>query len=219
MDFEISYRNRLNILLILLCCLLQNCHQELTDEIVIYSNDFSDEDIEGIENAMLNTFDGNKVLGFYNNGELKWNFQELPDHKAVRITLDIFLHDSWDGNLSLPSGPDIWYLNVDNEAIINTTFSTSPCNPRYCLFQSYPENYPSNLNPKTGSLSSDFLGRCHMQDELGYTSRYVITKVVPHKSDYIEITMGDILVQENSDNPLCDESWSLNGITISVLHE
>ena len=38
-----------------------------------------------------------------------------------------------------------------------TTFSNSPCWPDYCLRQSYPENYPFENNPKTGSFKTDLV--------------------------------------------------------------
>ena len=41
-----------------------------------------------------------------------------------------------------------------------TTFSNSPCFSNYCLRQSYPEVYPFENNPKTGSFKTNMPKIC-----------------------------------------------------------
>ncbi|MFD2034399.1 hypothetical protein ACFSKL_06330 [Belliella marina] len=194
-----------------------SCQQEISQEIIVYENDFSEGNTTGIENANLENFVNIPVLGFYNNEELILNLSELPSHKALRITVDILLHDSWDGNVPSPGGPDIWYMKLDNQEIMNTTFSNSPCTSTYCLMQSFPGEFPNQANPKTGAFNGNLPGRCQHNGVLGYTSRYIISKAIPHNASTATITLGDILVQENAANPICDESWSLNRIVVSTL--
>lgn len=210
-------QTRFTLTLIFLFLSLVSCQQEVSQEIIVYSNDFSEGNINRIENARLQNFESFPVLGYYNNEEIIFSLEELPSHKALSITVDILLHDSWDGNVSLPGGPDLWYLHLDNQEIIHTTFSNSLCTSRFCLFQSFPGDYPNHVNPKTGVFNSNLPGRCQYIGELGYTSRYIITKSVPHKSKVAKITLGDLLVQDNAREPLCDESWSLNRIIVSIV--
>ncbi|GAB3647334.1 hypothetical protein GCM10028791_09140 [Echinicola sediminis] len=208
---------KLVVVVVLLC--FQACNQEFSDEIVIYENDFSDGNLENVENGILSTFENDNVLGFYNNGEVKFFLPELPKHNAIRVTLDVYLHDTWDGNFPEPGGPDIWYMMVDDQQVINTTFSNSICNPRYCLYQSFPDAYPNHLNPKTGVINGNLPGRCSKKNEMGFTSRYIITKIIPHKSQHVMLKIGDRLVQDNTGDPMCDESWSLNGISVSTIEK
>ena len=41
-----------------------------------------------------------------------------------------------------------------------TTFSNSPCWPNYCLRQSYPNVYPYENNPTTGSFKVGLDAKC-----------------------------------------------------------
>ena len=47
--------------------------------------------------------------------------------------------------------PDMDLFMDSNSDVFETTFSNSPCWPNYCLQQSYPDNFPSNNNPRIGS--------------------------------------------------------------------
>lgn len=194
-----------------------SCENTLLEEVLVYQNDFSDMDVANIDNALLNKFQNKSVLGPYNASEVAIRIPNLPSHNTVRVSVDILIHDSWDGNSDDVGGPDIWYMQLDGAEVIRTTFSNSPCNSLYCLYQSYPENYPRFLDPKTEAENTQLPGRCQYAGIPSWTTHYRITKLIAHSSSQLAILLGDELKQTNTPNPLCDESWSIANIEVSTL--
>ncbi|MDN3669231.1 hypothetical protein QWY93_07815 [Echinicola jeungdonensis] len=194
------------------------CQEDsLVNDILVYENDFSGQDLTQIENGKLHVFNEDTVLGNYNNEEVLLQLEGLPRHNIVRVNIDLLVHDSWDGNLKGLGGPDKWYMKLDNMEIINTTFSNSICSYSYCLYQSYPDNYGRHYDPKTGAININLPGLCQYNSESNWTSLYKISKLVYHHGSNLEIILGDQLIQENAENPICDESWSLAKIEVSTL--
>ena len=94
--------------------------------------------------------------------------------------------DHWDGNLngfSENDKPDKWVMEFkpnmqlykDSSDHFTTTFSNSPCWSNYCLRQSYPEVYPFDNNPKTGSFKTNMSEIC-TNSFLGIKRRYIKLK-------------------------------------------
>jgi hypothetical protein len=197
---------------------LTSCVDTLESEQVIYDNDFSDLDLAGFENARLFIFQKDTVVGFYHNEEIAVNLDNLPNHNLLKITLDILIHDSWDGNpVDGVGGADFWFFGVDNQEVFRTTFSNTPCVSTYCLRQSYPSTYFRQNAPKTGATSTNMPGRCLFDGTEGYTTRYSISQIVEHTNSKVRIHMNSELVQTNSPNPICDESWSLASVKVEAL--
>lgn len=203
---------------IILFFALISCEDRLMERVSVYSEDFSQSDSNSrISNAKWHEFNGDTVLGWFHNEEITLDLKDLPEHNTVEVTVEVLLHDSWDGNADNAGGPDFWYLHLDGEEIINATFSNSPCGSNYCLYQSFPENYPRAFDPKTGALEIDLPGRCQYKGVAGWTSKYRITRLVKHNNQNLLLQIGDRLKQENSPIPQCDESWSLSKLEISTL--
>jgi hypothetical protein len=198
---------------------LSSCQEDrLESQELVYSNNFSTLDLAGIENAKLFVFQGDTLLGFFNNEETIVRINELPGHNVVKIDVEILIHDSWDGNVDDGfNGPDFWYMKVDAQEVFRTTFSNSPCASTFCLRQSFPDNFQRQHSPKTGAIQTNLPGLCIFGALNNYTSRYRITKLVPHTAGNITITFGDELFQFENPNPICDESWSINKIEVSTL--
>ena len=212
-----------NILLLLLFLAMFSCKKEVKTELEIYSNDFESGNLVNMTGGILELYNGSHVLGRYNNASFELNLQNLPKHQLVEISFDLYIHDSWDGNLSGDfgrNGPDIWKLLVDGDSYINTTFSNSDCGTDiFCNPQSYPSNYiNNNNNPKSGATDKLLPGVCHRATEIGGTTLYKIRKVVNHTANSISIKCLDQLVQTNSDDPKCDESWSVDNIKVNAIN-
>lgn len=204
-------------LLITYLVVFTSCEHTLLEEVLVYQNDFSTMDVTNIESARLDEFQGRPVLGPYNLAEVEVTIPNLPSHNTVRVSVDILIHDSWDGNSDDVGGPDFWYMLLDGADVFRTTFSNSPCTSSYCLYQSYPERFPRFMDPKTGALNTKLPGRCQYKDVPGWTSLYRITKLISHSSSQLVILLGDELKQTNARNPICDESWSIANIEVSTL--
>jgi hypothetical protein len=208
------------ILFALLCFV--SCAKSTESEVQVYSNDFEDKNLSGIDGGVITLYHGTNVLGTYNSGGFKLKINGLPTHNLVDISFDLYIHDSWDGNQQAGNyliGPDIWQLSVDNKSYINTTFSNGDCLPgNFCPPQSYPANYPNNNNnPKTAALNTLLPGACSLSTSTTGSTLYKIHKRISHTDTGILIECIDKLVQKNVDNPKCDESWSVDNMHIKVL--
>ena len=104
-----------------------------------------------------------------------------------------------------------------------TTFSNAPCFSDYCLRQSYPQNYPFEKNPKTGSFKTDLDRKCDNNFFGGKTSLYKIEKSFRSNGDAVVIRFYDELYQPNAIDKdgivqsKCDESWSLDNLKVRVI--
>lgn len=198
---------------------ISSCTDTLESSKIVYDNDFSDMNLAGFENGKLFVFQNDTVAGYYHNDEVSLNLENLPSHNMLKITTEILIHDSWDGNPDDGmSGPDYWFFGVDNAEVFRTTFSNSPCESTYCLHQSYPNTYFRQNVPKSGSVQTNLPGLCIFGAFSNYTTRYSISKIIEHTSTRVGIYWNSELRQEGNPDPVCDESWSLAKVTVEVLN-
>jgi hypothetical protein len=210
------YASRIFIFALLF--LILSCKDKVRKETIVYANDFDSASLVNIENGIITTYNGSSVLGRYNNGYFNVKLNDLPKHDLITITFDLYIHDNWDGNKTTPDGPDIWQMSVDDKIYINATFSNTNCPAGYfCSPQSYPFNYPNNYNnPKTGAYRTDLPGVCGIVGPNG-TTQYKIEKTFVHTGNNLVLRCLDKLVQTNSTDPKCDESWSVDNISIKAI--
>ncbi|EKB48347.1 hypothetical protein [Cecembia lonarensis] len=195
-----------------------SCQDRLESQQVIYSNNFGQLDLRNFENGRLFIFLGDTLLGFYNNEEVSVTIPDLPGHNVLKVEIELWVHDSWDGNPDDGvNGPDFWYMKIDEEEVFRTTFSNTPCMPTFCLRQSYPQDYFRQNNPKAGAIQTNLPGLCLFGAFQNYTTRYRVSRMIPHNTGSVKITLGDELLQTNSPNPLCDESWSVGKIEVTTM--
>lgn len=201
-----------------LLILLSSCKDKLSKETVVYTNSFDNNNLTNIDNGVISLYNGSLVLGQYNNSGFIITVNNLPKHDLITISFDLFIHGSWDGNKQAPDGPDIWQMSVNKNTYINTTFSNLACQPNnFCSPQAYPFNYPNNYNnPKTGAYRTDLPGVCNNEGP-GGTTQYKITKTFTHSNSVLTLQCLDKLVQTNSTDPKCDESWSVDNINIKAI--
>lgn len=217
MDFNSWSRFRNPLVLFSLFLIFASCTDTLESSEVVYFNNFSKLDLKGFENGKLFVFERDTVAGFYHNDEVSLSVEELPPHNLLKVTLDILIHDSWDGNPDNGiDGPDFWYFGLDNKEVFRTTFSNSPCESTFCLYQSYPDNYFKQNVPKSGAIRTNQPGLCLFGAFENYTTRYSISKIVEHQNNSVRIHMNSDLISQSPD-AVCDESWSLASITVEAL--
>lgn len=212
--------------ILLLFC---SCSEEFESSEIVFQNDFESEDLNQIEGAIINSFNSSKVIGFYNNGGFVVNLNSLPEHDYLAVSMDLYIHDSWDGNKIGVDGPDFWSIQLDDwekyesdlaqNLQFKTTFSNTVCNSSLCLLQSFP-NYYNSLNstndPKAGAQPDVLPGRCLLRDSQG-TYLYKIEVLFPHNEDRGKLRVIDRLTQTNTNDPLCDESWSVDNMIIRAI--
>ena len=106
------------------------CKTHVSNEVVVYSNDFENGDLSKVTNGIITQYNGSAVLGQYNckaanKGYFNVSLQNLPKHDLITISFDLYIHDSWDGNKPAPDGPDIWQMLVDGNKYVYAT-NTNP---------------------------------------------------------------------------------------------
>jgi len=214
-----------------LCALLfTGCADKIvTAEIDVYFNDFENNDYTGISGVYISDFNGSKVMGNFNNSGFELSLQDIPEHNYIQISFDLYIHDSWDGNSNElnPSeiDHDAWIMEFDpdeklkvtEKIYFETTFSNGLCIPGFCYNQSYPHFFPFPNEARQEAIRENLPGLCLWKTSPTGTSRYKIVKVYPHNRNASVIRFYDRLIQTNSFDPKCDESWSLDNLKITVL--
>lgn len=205
----------------------------LESDIVIYENDFEN-DTQNINSKLygniISNYNYTNVIGPYNNDGFSLHINEIDESDLIFISFDLYIHGTWDGNFNgfkaIEDKPDKWILKIGNDLDLNsqttlfqTTFSNSVCFPNYCLRQSYPNLYPFENIPKTGSIETNLPPIC---DGFwgGKTTLYKIEKTFRHKGNALVLRFYDELFQPNAIDDFgnnvqkCDESWSIDNLVI-----
>lgn len=215
----------LSVLFILTC---YSCNEELPQEIEVYQNDFNTGDYTGIDSVYISEFDGSPVMGNFNNSGFSLKLNNLPEHEYIRVTFDLYIHDSWEGNTNHSNTDkedhDAWIMEFDPDKNIKpadkiyfeTTFSNGLCIPGWCFSQSYPNEFPFHQEARTEASTRTLEGRCLWASSPIGTSIYRIDRIFPHTNKTTVIAFYDRLKTADSFDPICDESWSLDNLNISV---
>ena len=228
--------SKFNLILISFALILNSCsYPEMIRDELVYDNDFEDNDMSNIDGGGITYFNDTNVIGNFNNDGFTLHLSDVGDHDYIFISFDLYIHGSWDGNLNgfeNNDKPDRWVLeykpgmdlfkdsSVDR---FETTFSNSPCFSNYCLKQSYPEKYPFENNPKTGSFETNIVEICENNFFGGKTSLYKIEKNFSSSGKAIILRFYDELYQPNAidkdgiPQQKCDESWSIDNLKIRVV--
>ena len=166
-------------------------------------------------------------MGMYNNDGFDLTLEDLPEHDFIHVYFDLYIHDTWEGNANMRGdenlGPDLWIMEFDRDEKINpgdkqkfvTTFSNGLCTHNWCFTQSYPNEFPFMNDARLGA-NNDLIGRCLWQGSQNGTSVYRIDRIFPHDRTNTTISFYDLLIQEKDFSPICDESWSLDNLSVSV---
>jgi len=220
----------------LLLLIIFSCqYPELIRDDLVYENDFESKNLDFIDGGGITFFNNTNVIGNFNNDSFTIHLTDVGSHDYVFISFDLYIHGSWDGNFNGFSNgdkPDLWKLDFQPDMSLHqestsnsftTTFSNSPCWPDYCLRQSFPEAYPFENNPNTGSFKTGMPVVCDSNFFGGKTSLYKIEKTFKSSGNAVIFKFSDKLYQPNAiDNDgipqqKCDESWSLDNLKIRVI--
>lgn len=218
-----------SIILLFTVLLISSCTEDsLPTEISFYHYDF-ETDYTNIDSVYVSEFNGSKVLGPFNNSGFSVHWAALPDHEYIKLSYDLYIHDSWEGNTNnINNGQpdhDAWMIEFDphlntkvhEKIYFETSFSNGLCEPGFCFSQSFPNQFPFANNAKEGALSKKLKGRCLYKDSPIGTTLYRMNQVFPHKKREVVIAFYDKLKQKNPFPHLCEESWSLDNLSISLI--
>lgn len=118
---------------------------------------------------------GRKMLGPFTTNKLTLKLKDLPAHGHVRISLELFIILSWDGNAESSVrgssiGPDYWKMGVEGGAeLVNNTFSNMAFSSAYVAKDAQTQSYPSllpgdSLPAQTGAAEASTLGYAFSND-------------------------------------------------------
>ena len=154
-----------------------------------------------------------RFLGPYNQTELGLHLKDLPEHDHIKLSFELFVIGTWDGNSPSCCGPDRWMAWVDGgPVLLDTTFSNddAPFDPEF--YQAYPGSYPGGSYPGlTGAKEKGTLG---YPDESGYIgvgdSIYKLTFTFPHSGSTLDLRFAD------PPRPDANELWGLDCVRVKV---
>lgn len=200
--------------------------KNLQKDIVVFNSDFELGVPVNVVNGKIENYNGSGVLGRYseisNNG-FAVQIKDIPEHNLIKISFDLYIHDTWDGNKAGPDGRDIWIMNIDGWSAIYSTFANGTCTN--CT-QSYPEAQPPFLNnqfnfaqnkPNSNAIKTDLPGACKLKDIKGGTSMYRIQRTFEHTGTNLELGCFGQLEDSDPVNKSCNESWSVDNMTITAI--
>ena len=229
--------SKINLLFIFIVAFaIDSCsYPEMVRNELVYENDFESSDLNSIDGGDIMSFNNTNVIGDFNNDGFTLFLEDVGDHDYVFISFDLYIHGSWDGNLngfSENDKPDKWVMEFKPDMQLykdpssdhfTTTFSNSPCWSNYCLRQSYPEVYPFENNPKTGSFKTNMAKICTDSFFGEKTTLYQIEKGFKSSGNSVIVRFYDELYQPNAidkdgiPQQKCDESWSMDNIRVRAV--
>ena len=210
------------LILIIITFISNSCsYPEMVRNELIYQNDFENSDLTKIDGGGLSSFNNTTVLGDFNNDGFILFLDDVCSHDYIFIYFDLYIHGSWDGIIEFNPEMDLFKDPSSNNFI--TTFSNSPCWPNYCLRQSFPESFPFENNPKSGSFKVNLPSKCSNNFFGGPTTLYQLEKGFKSSGNNIVLKFYDELYQPNAIDKdgvpqnKCDESWSIDNIKVRLI--
>lgn len=131
---------------------------------------------------------------------------DLPAHKALRVTFDLYILKSWDGN-SPAFGPDRWSFGVEGRPnLLETTFSNNPKVATDGSDQNYPK---AGSPPRATAFSTGTLG----YSDFFKDSIYRLEFTFPHTKGTLRLDFHSSLFEGKGTE---DESWGLGNVKIET---
>ncbi|HEV2757654.1 MAG TPA: hypothetical protein VG318_17985 [Actinomycetota bacterium] len=161
------------------------------------------------------TDSGRRFLGRFSADTVDLTVDDLPRHRSVQISFDLFIVGSWDGVARGPGlGPDRFQVRADGpDPIFDAAFTNLA--PDSITRQSYPLQYGAGECPgESGGSEADTLGylfRGTVRDSV-----YRITTNVDHVASSVRVRFTGFGLTTPSSEPLSDESWGLDNVMITT---
>jgi hypothetical protein len=198
----------------------------------IYSNDFENA-APGKEwsadKVEVTPKDNRHFLGGFTTDKLTLKLEKLPKHKYVRISLELFIMATWDGNATFSSrgsriGPDVFRMGVEGGVtLVDASFSNMDFESRSVTEEATTQSYPSVLSgevfpAKTGAAERGTLGfEWASSDRMlrPVDSVYKLSFVIPHEAAEIQFNFQGAEGLQPAD----DECWGLDNVKVEALDD
>lgn len=202
--------------------LLMSC-KGIQKETEVYYSDFEQDTAVNILDGKIEQYNGSSVLGRYSQSGFVLKLKNLKAHNLLRISFDLYIHDTWDGNTTGADGRDIWIMNIDGGSNLYATFANGTCSN--CT-QSYPNPQPGVINnilnfalnkPNSNAIKTNLPGACKLKDVKGGTSMYRIQRTFEHTGSTLNLGCFGQLEDPDPANKNCNESWSVDNMRITAI--
>lgn len=108
--------------ILFLLIFINSCsYPEMVRNELIYFNDFENDNLKKIDGGEITEFNNTKVIGDFNNDGFTLFLDDIGDHNYIFVSLDLYIHGSWDGNFngfSENDKPDKWIIEINRESLI-----------------------------------------------------------------------------------------------------
>jgi hypothetical protein len=131
---------------------------------------------------------------------------DVPPHEELRLSFDLFILKSWDGN-SPQYGPDRLRITVvGGPKLLDTSFSNNRKVEREGSYQDYPA---PNSPPQRSAASTNTLGYDFFGDAI-----YHFEFVFPHDRHQLDIEFASSLFEGKGTG---DESWGIDNVSVATV--
>jgi len=131
----------------------------------------------------------------------------LPPHRALRLSFDLYILKSWDGN-SPVYGPDRWRLSIrDGPVLLDTSFSNNRKVDTDGSYQNYPK---PGSRPQAGAASINALGYNAFFGDATYRLEFTFA----HSAATMRANFTSSLFEGKGTQ---DESWGLDNVMVSTV--
>jgi len=216
-SFHLSHSFITLLFCVVLTVSFNSCVKDLTKLKVVYQNDFEDYQLKSIvvygwingivqqfSDIKIEDFNGNKVLGRFNNCLFQLTLHNLPQHMAVSIQFDLYIHDNWKN--------DLWKMTLNGTDYLLTGFSNDST-----IQQSYP-NWLGNGSPLSPAGSNAFTtnlpGACRFAASPHGTSMYKMVNTIVNSDSTLQLSCSDAILPFND---TCEISWSIDNLKITTI--
>lgn len=151
---------------------------------------------------------GRRFLGRFGNETVTLRLTDLPAHRALWLSFDLYVIESWDGLSS--SRTDEWGLRVGDNAppLILTNFANCTDNRT----QAYPANVgEGSYPPRTGAAEQNTLG--YGSGGCWSDSVYRLQFFIPHDQSTLELAFFGQLLEGIS-----NESWGIDNLSVELAY-
>lgn len=194
------------------------CFKSLTHSDIVYFNDFESGKLNGFQlpNSSgpvivppIETFNGSKVFGRFNNTPILLKLDSLPLHNAVEVSFDLYIHDKWEGDHIGYSGiPDLWAMRINDSLQFYTTFSNTQYTQTYPNMSIGYASYPARAN----SWISNLPGVCLYAGKADGSSYYKFVQTFVTSKSSFSIQLSDALQGDK-----CTKSWSVDNFQVRAI--
>lgn len=157
-------------------------------------------------------------LGHFGETSVTLTIDNLPEHRFVRLRLDLLLTNLWSGSQT-SQGPDRMIIRVkDGPVLLDSTFSTHSS-----MDQSYPDRTSTAFHQGlTGASASQQNAR-----DGGIFGVFPLSFYIPHEGDAIQIEFegdiealdqrrGNVVIAGVLANQQKTENWALNNVIVET---